>query len=68
MTDFFETRVENMEPKEDKKKILQLPKKEEKRKAPRSVKEQTPDSVVEWSKESSMERRPNRKCCILHGK
>ena len=41
MTDVFETRVENLEPKDDKKKVQQLPRNPKKRIASRDVNEQT---------------------------
>ena len=67
MSDFFETRVENLEPKEDRNNLQQLP-----RKALRKLrkgKEKTPIYiVVESSEESTKAYRPSKKYCILHGK
>ena len=67
MSDFFETRVENLEPREDRKKSSSASKKP--RKALKKRKREDSDSsVVESSKESTEARRPIRKYCILHGK
>ena len=67
MTDFFETKVENLEPKEDKKKSSVASKKS--RKSPKKRKREDSDSsVVEPSKELTEALRPVRKYCILHGK
>ena len=67
MTDFFETRVENIEPKEEEKKSLAAAKKSQK-KAKKTIREVSDFSVVVSKEESTVERRPNKKCCILHGK
>ena len=42
MTAFFETRVENLEAKNNKKKLLQLPRNSRTRNPPRTRKENTP--------------------------
>ena len=68
MTDFFETRVENLEPKGKKKKASTAAKKTHKKSAKKRKREDSDSSVVESSQESSVEHRPNRKHCILHGK
>ena len=67
LTDFFESRVENLGPKEDNKKSSSASKKL--RKALKKRKRETSDySVVESSDESTEARRPNKKYCILHSK
>ena len=67
MSDFFETRVENLEPKEDRKKSSSASKKP--RKALKKRKREDSDSsVVESSDESTEARCTVRKYCILHGK
>ena len=66
MTDFFETRVENSEPKEDKN-IFQWV--QEKKKAFKKRKrDDYNSSVVVSSEESSAECGPSKRYCILHGK
>ena len=67
MTDFFETRVENLVSKKDKKKSLVASKKSHKNIMKRD-REDTNFSVVESSKESTEARRPIKTYCILHGK
>ena len=67
MTDFFETRVENLELNKDRKKSSAAAKKYLK-KAKKRKKEDSDSSVLKSSKESTKARRPNRKYCILHGK
>ena len=67
MSDFFETRVENFEHREDRKKSVSVSQKL--RKALKKKKRDDSDSsVVESSDESTDVRRPTRKYCILHGK
>ena len=67
MIDFFETRVENLEPKEDRKMSSSASKKP--RKALKKRKREDSDSsVIESSDESTEARFPTRKYCILHGK
>ena len=67
MTHFFETRVENLEPKEDRKKISVAAKKS--KNAHKKRKREDSDSIVVGSsKESTKAQRPTRKYCILHGK
>ena len=68
MTDFFETRVENLEPKEDKKKSTVFAKKTNKKSLKKHKWKDSDFSVVESSEESSVERRLDNKHCILHGK
>ena len=46
MTNLFETRVENLEPKEEKKIYLTAAKKSNGKSPPRSVNEQTPTQVL----------------------
>ena len=59
MADFYETRVENLEPKEDWKKSLVASKK--KKKSHKKRKREDSDScVVESSEESAEARRPTR--------
>ena len=65
--DFFETRVENLEPKEDKKKSSAAAKKTLKN-AKKRKREDSGSSVVQSSEESTKARRPNKKYCIFHGK
>ena len=67
MADLFETRVENLEPKEDRKKSSAVSKKSKKSHKKRK-KEDTNSGVVESSKESTETRRPIRQYWILHGK
>ena len=67
MTDFIETRVENLEPKEDMKKFSVASKKAKKTLKKR-IREASDSSVVESSDESTKARHPTRKYCILHGK
>ena len=67
MTDFFEPRVENLEPKEEKKKSSVVAKK--KLKKPKKRKQEDfVSSVVESSEESTTDCCPNKKYCILHDK
>ena len=68
MTDFCETRVENLKSKEDKKKASAGAKKANKKSAKKRKQEDSYSSVVEHSVESSIERQPNRKYYILHTK
>ena len=67
MTDFFETKVENLEPNEEKKKSLSASKKS-KNVLKKRKRDDSDFSVVESSEESTRTRRPIRKYCILHGK
>ena len=67
MTDFFETRVENLEPKEEKKKSSAAAKKNKKSNQKRK-RDDSDSSLVESSEESTKARRPTKKYCILHGK
>ena len=67
MTDFFETRVENLQPKEGKK-ISSTAAKKAKKSTKKRKREDSDSSVVESSEESTEARRPNKKCCNLHGK
>ena len=59
MTDFFEARVENLEPKEDKKKSSAAAKKSKKAYKKRK-REDSDSSVVEASEESTKTRRTNK--------
>ena len=45
MTDDFETRVENLEPKEEKKNLHQLPRNPKRKNSPRNGNKQTPTPV-----------------------
>ena len=67
MSDFFETRIENLEPREDRKKALVTSKKS-KKSHKQGKRENSDFSVVESSEESTEARLPTRKYCILHGK
>ena len=67
MSDFFETRVEKLEVKEDKKKVLAVAKKVKKSHKKRK-REDSDSSVVESSEESTEARRPSKKYCILYCK
>ena len=67
VSDFFETRVENLEPKEDKVKSSAAAKKTLK-KAKKLKWEESNSSVVESSEHFFVEHWPNRKYCILQGK
>ena len=67
ITDFFETRVENLEPKEDRKKSSTASNLSEKKLKKRKG-EDSDSSVVASSEESTKTRRLTRKYCILHGK
>ena len=58
MTDFFESRVENLELKGEKKKYPAAAKKTSKKSAMKRKREDSDSSVIESSKESSVERRP----------
>ena len=65
--DFYETRVDNLESKEDKKKSSAGAKISKKSHKKREM-EDPNSSVVESSKDSIKARRTNKKYCILHGK
>ena len=67
MTDFFETRVYNLEPKEDRKKTTAASKQSKKAHKKRK-REDSDSSVVEASEESNKACRSTRIYCILHGK
>ena len=67
MTDFFEIRVENMEPKEDKKNSSAASKKS-KKSTKKTKREDSNSDVVESTEESTEAHRPIKKYCILHGK
>ena len=67
MTAFFETRVENLEPREDKKKSSTAAKKAKKSTKKRK-REDSNSSVVESSEESTEAHRPIKKYFILHQK
>ena len=68
MTDIFETSVENLEPKGEKKKSFAATEKSHTKSAKKRKQEDSDSSVVESSTESSVKHWPNRKYCILHGK
>ena len=63
MSDFFETRVENLEPKEEKKKYSAAAKRSKKNSKKRK-REDSYSGVVESSEESTVERRLY---CNLYG-
>ena len=67
MTNFYETRVAKLEPKEDRRKSSATSKKTNKAHTKRK-REDSDSSVVEPSEESTEARRPTRKYCILHRK
>ena len=67
MTDFFEIRVESLEPKVEKKKSSAAAKKSKKNFKKRKL-EDSDSSVVESSEDSNVERCLNRKYCFLHSK
>ena len=67
MTDFFETRVENMEPKEHRK-LSSAASKKPRKALKKRKREYSDSSVVESIEESTEARHPTRKYCILHGK
>ena len=69
MTDFFETRVENLEPKEEKKKSSAAAKKSKDMEF--TMKWERADSnsgAVESSKVSYVKHKPVKNYCIQHGK
>ena len=68
MTDFFETRVENIKPREDKTILFSFQKKERQEIPQKKKKNDSDSSVIESSEESSFECRPFKMYCILHGK
>ena len=68
MSDFFESRVKNLDSKEEKKKSSPATKRSHKKSAKICTLEDSDSSVVESSEKSSVEHRPNRKYCILYGK
>ena len=61
VTDLFETRVENLEPKEEKKKSSAAAMKSHKKSSKKFKHKDSDSSVVESNEESSIEHRPNRK-------
>ena len=67
MSDIFETRVENSEPKEYNKESTSAARKSLK-KAKKRKREDSNSSVVESNEESTNARRPSKKYCIFHGK
>ena len=67
MNNFFETRVENLEPKKEKKKSSTAAKKSLK-KIKKRKREDSDSIVVESSKESTEACHPSKKYCILHDK
>ena len=67
ITDFIETRVENLEPNEDKKKSSAAAKKSNKSTKKRK-REDSDSSAVESSEESTEPRRPNKKYFIFNDK
>ena len=68
-TDFFKTRVENLELKEEMKNSSAVAKKSNNIKSTKKRKREDSDlSIVESREKFSLERLSNRKYCILHGK
>ena len=66
ITDFFESRLQNLETNEEKKKSSAAAKKSLKKSTKKRKLEYSDSCVVEFSKESSIGRRPNKKYFILH--
>ena len=64
MTDFFETRVENLEPKEERKKSSAASKQRKKSHKKRK-RDYSDSSVIESNEESNKACHPTRKYCIL---
>ena len=67
MTDFFETRVENIEPKEEKKKKIFSSCQEIQKEKQKQKQTKRPSNVVESSEEYSVVPWPNKKYYIVHG-
>ena len=67
MTDFFETKVKNLVPKEEKKSSAAA-KKSHKKSTKKRKREDSDSSIVESSEEPFVECWPDWKYCILHGK
>ena len=67
MTDFFGTRVEKLEPKEDKK-TSSVAAKKSKKSNKKSKREDSNFSVVESSEECTEAHCPSKKYCISHCK
>ena len=67
MSEFFESRVKNLEPKEDKKKSSATSRKTLE-KIKKRHREDSDSSVVESSEESTKALHPSKKYCILQGK
>ena len=65
MTDFFETRVENLEPKEEKKISSAAAERSNKKSLKKRKQEDSCSSVVESSEESTVKLRPKMKFCII---
>ena len=69
MTDFFDTRVEHLKSKEDKKKSSSVDNKGKENNSNKKRKQADSDSsVIESSWESSVKDRTIKKYCILYGK
>ena len=70
MTDYFETRVENLDPKEEKQKPSVISKKLKKSFSTKKKRKRADSdpSVVESSEEFITEHRSFKKNCVLHGK
>ena len=68
MSDFFETRVENLELKEKKKKSSVAAKTTNKKSLKKRKREDPDSSIIESSEESTIEHQPNMKYCILYNK
>ena len=69
MSDYFETRVENLEPKEEKKKSLAAVEKPKDEKFTKKRKRVDSNfNVVESRKEYSVEHKTTKKYCILSAK
>ena len=69
MTVFFDTGVEILELKEDKKKSSVAAKKfKDKKSAKKSKQVDSDSSVMEYSQETSLKHKQVKKYCILHGK
>ena len=69
MSDFFENRVENLEPEEDKKKSSATAMKfKDKKSTKKNNWEDSNLSIIESCEESSVDHRAIKKLCILHRK
>ena len=69
MNDFVATRIENLKPKEERKKSSAASKKPKDKKYTKERKQEDSDSSdIKSSKDSSVEHKPVKRYCILHWK